>query len=157
MWRFKKIGYPIGELVYEPISENHVKKSIECGFRNLVRLMVFNYSWPLRWMSIVGTIESTSALLFAIYSIVINLINGHVVEGWTTTILFMSVLFKLQFIMLAFFGEYLSRLLDARSEQMAYSVVFEKNSAVMVNQYRVHVLNDVTAEESNLVQTGRDR
>jgi hypothetical protein len=156
LWRFKKIGYPIGELVYEPISENHVKKSIECGFRNLVRLMVFNYSctaldvhcWDYR---------STSALLFAIYSIVINLINGHVVEGWTTTILFMSVLFMLQFIMLAFFGEYLSRLLDARSEQMAYSVVFEKNSAVMVNQYRVHVLNDVTAEESNLVQTGRDR
>jgi hypothetical protein len=34
--------------------------------------------------------------------------------------------FMLQFIMLAFFGEYLSRLLDARSEQMAYSVVFEK-------------------------------
>lgn len=55
------------------------------------------------------------------------------------------------------FGEYLSRLLDDRSEQAAYSVVFEKNSAVMVNQDRVNVLNDATAEESNLVQTGRDR
>jgi hypothetical protein len=121
------------------------------------RLMVFNPSRPLRRVSIVGAIGSTSALLFAIYGIVVNLINGHVVKGETTTILFLSLLFMLQFIMLAFFGEYLSRLLDARSEQMAYSVVFEKNSAVMVNQYRVHFLNDVTAEESNLVQTGRDR
>ncbi|MDU6685605.1 MAG: hypothetical protein E6470_18535 [Enterobacteriaceae bacterium] len=121
------------------------------------RLMVFNPSRPLRRVSVVGAIGSTSALLFAIYGIVVNLINGHVVKGETTTILFLSLLFMLQFIMLAFFGEYLSRLLDARSEQAAYSVVFEKNSAVMVNQDRVNFLNDATAEESNLVQTGRDR
>lgn len=155
--RIQKTGYPASELVYTPVSESQVKKSIVHGFRNLVRLMVFNSSRPLRWMSIVGTIGSLSALLFAIYSIVVNLLNGHVVEGWTTTILFMSVLFMLQFIMLAFFGEYLSRLLDDRSEQAAYSVVFEKNSVVMVNQDRVNVLNDATAEEANLVQTGRDR
>ncbi|MDU4354379.1 hypothetical protein PO654_12240 [Phytobacter diazotrophicus] len=121
------------------------------------RLMVFNPSRPLRRVSVVGAIGSTSALLFAIYGIVVNLINGHVVKGETTTILFLSLLFMLQFIMLAFFGEYLSRLLDDRSEQAAYSVVFEKNSAVMVNQDRVNFLNDATAEESNLVQTGRDR
>lgn len=155
--RIQKTGYPVSELVYKPVSESQVKKSIMHGFRNLVRLMVFNSSRPLRWMSVIGTIGSTCALLFAVYSIVVNLINGHVVEGWTTTILFMSVLFMLQFIMLAFFGEYLSRLLDDRSEQAAYSVVFEKNSVVMVNQDRVNVLNDATAEESNLVQTGRDR
>lgn len=155
--RIQKTGYPVSELVYKPVSESQVKKSIMHGFRNLVRLMVFNSSRPLRWMSVIGTIGSSCALLFAIYSIVVNLINGHVVEGWTTTILFMSVLFMLQFIMLAFFGEYLSRLLDDRSEQAAYSVVFEKNSVVMVNQDRVNVLNDAVAEESNLVQTGRDR
>lgn len=86
-----------------------------------------------------------------------TIINGHVVEGWTTTVFFMSVLFMLQFIMLAFFGEYLSRLLDDRSEQAAYSIVFEKNSAVMVNQDRVNVLNDAITVAPNLVQTGRDR
>lgn len=155
--RIQKTGYPASELVYRPVSESQVKRSIIYGFRNLVRLMVFNSSRPLRWMSVVGTVGSLSALLFAVYSIVANLINGHVVEGWTTTIFFMSVLFMLQFIMLAFFGEYLSRLLDDRSEQAAYSVVFEKNSAVMVNQDRVNVMNDAIAEEPNFVQTGRDR
>lgn len=59
--------------------------------------------------------------------------------------------------MLAFFGEYLSRLLDDRSEQAAYSIVFEKNSAVMVNQDRLNVLNDAITVAPNLVQTGRDR
>lgn len=155
--RIQKTGYPVSELTYQPVSETHIKRSITYGFRNLVRLMVFNSSRPLRWMSIVGTVGSLSALLFAVYSILVNLINGHVVEGWTTTVLFMSTLFMLQFIMLAFFGEYLSRLLDDRSEQAAYSVVFEKNSAVMINKDRVNVLNDATVEEANLVQTGRDR
>ncbi|MDU4995780.1 MAG: hypothetical protein E6265_04255 [Enterobacteriaceae bacterium] len=56
------------------------------------RLMVFNPSRPLRRVSVVGAIGSPSALLFAIYSIAVNLINGHVVEGGTTTMLFMSVL-----------------------------------------------------------------
>ncbi|MCV5991834.1 glycosyl transferase family 2, partial [Escherichia coli] len=63
-----------------------------------------------------------------------NLINGHVVEGWTTTVLFMSTLFMLQFLKMALFEECLSRLLDDRSEQEAYYVVFEKNSAVMINK-----------------------
>lgn len=102
--RIQKTGYPVSELTYQPVSETHIKRSITYGFRNLVRLMVFNSSRPLRWMSIVGTVGSLSALLFAVYSILVNLINGHVVEGWTTTVLFMSTLFMLQFIMLAFFG-----------------------------------------------------
>ncbi|HID5230882.1 TPA: glycosyl transferase family 2 [Citrobacter freundii] len=155
--RIQKTGYPSSNLTYKPINEGAVKRSIMDGFRNLVRLMVFNSSKPLRWMSVVGTVGSLSAFLFAIYSVLINFINGHVVEGWTTTILFMSVLFMLQFIMLAFFGEYLGRLLGERSEQAAYSIVFEKNNSVMLNQDRVNVLNDATANENNLVQTGRDR
>ena len=63
----------------------------------------------------------------------------------------------MQFVMMAFFGEYLGRLLDDRSEQADYSVVFEKNSAVMVNQDRINVLNNAVSKEENLVQTGRDR
>jgi len=100
---------------------------------------------------------SFSAFLFAMYSLLVHLVKGHVVEGWTTTILFMSALFMMQFIMMAFFGEYLGRLLDDRSEQADYSVVFEKNSAVMVNRDRVNVIGDSVSAEVNLVQTGRDR
>lgn len=61
--RIQKTGYPASELTYQPVSETHVKRSITYGFRNLVRLMVFNSSRPLRWMSIVGTVGSLSALL----------------------------------------------------------------------------------------------
>lgn len=102
-----------------------------------------------------GFTGSFAAFLFGLYSILIHFIKGNVVEGWTTTILFMSSLFMVQFVMLALFGEYLGRLLDDRSEQADYSVVFEKTSAVMVNQNRVNVLNDSTSLDVNRVQTAR--
>jgi len=157
--RIQKTGYPQTAYCYTLLSGGSpvTPKTLAGGARDLLRLLVFNSSRPLRWMSGLGLFGSVSAFLFALYSLLVHLVKGHVVEGWTTTILFMSALFMMQFIMMAFFGEYLGRLLDDRSEQADYSVVFEKNSAVMVNQDRVNVLNDSVSMESNLVQTGRDR
>ena len=108
-------------------------------------------------MSGLGWIGSVTSFLFDVYSLLVHLVKGHVVEGWTTTILFMSALFMMQFIVLSFFGEYLGRLLDERSDRADYSVVFEKNSAVMVNQDRLNVFTDSVSAEANRVQTGRDR
>lgn len=155
--KIQKAGYPVGVFRYNLQNNLNNKKSFLHGFRHLVRLMVFNSSRPLRWMSSIGVLGSFSALLFAAYSLLINVVSGTVVEGWTTTILFMSLLFMLQFIMLAFFGEYLGRLLDEKNEQADYSVVFEKTSRVMVNKDRVNVLNDSIDTHLNFVQTGRDR
>lgn len=155
--RIQKTGYPSGSYLYELQPESTTEKSFRYGLRQLIRLMVFNSSRPLRWMSGLGMIGSFVAFIFAIYSVLVNVVSGNVVEGWTTTVLFMSLLFMLQFVMLAFFGEYLGRLLDDRSEQVDYSIVFEKNSAVMVNQDRVNVLSDSLISYANKVQTGRNR
>jgi len=155
--RIQKTGYPACAFPYKFQEPLEFKKSFFYGFRHLVRLLVFNSSRPLRWMSTIGMVGSFCAFIFAIYSLVVNIVDGHVVEGWTTTVLFMSLLFMLQFIMLAFFGEYLGRLLDDRNEQADYSVVFEKTSTVMVNQDRVNVLNESVSTVANSVQTGRDR
>lgn len=157
--RIQKTGYPQTAYNYTLLSSGYsgAHRSLLAGVRDLLRLIVFNSSRPLRWMSGLGLFGSFSAFVFAVYSLLVHLVKGHVVEGWTTTILFMSALFMMQFVMMAFFGEYLGRLLDDRSEQADYSVVFEKNSAVMVNQDRVNVLNNAVSSEENLVQTGRDR
>ena len=58
--------------------------------------------------------------------------------------------------MMAFFGEYLGRLLDESSAQAEYAVVYERTSEVMVNADRVNVTNTSISPELNLVQTGRD-
>jgi polyisoprenyl-phosphate glycosyltransferase len=157
--QIQKTGYPQKSYLYKLLSSerSNFPRSLSAGFKDLLRLLVFNSSRPLRWMTGVGLFGSFSAFLFAVYSLLVHLINGHVVEGWTTTILFMSILFMMQFIMMAFFGEYLGRLLDDRNEQASYSVVFEKNSVVMVNQNRINVLSHSLNKEVNLVQTGRNR
>jgi hypothetical protein len=157
--RIQKTGYPQTAYNYTLLSTGRpvTPRSLLAGVRDLLRLLVFNSSRPLRWMSALGLIGSFSAFLFAVFSVLVHLVKGHVVEGWTTTIVFMTALFMIQFIILAFLSEYLGRLLDDRSEQADYSVVFEKNSAVMVNQDRVNVLNNAVSVEENLVQTGRDR
>ena len=157
--RIQKTGYPQAAYPYalRSTGQSVTPRSLVAGVGDLLRLLVFNSSRPLRWMSGLGLVGSCFAFLFAVYSLLIHLVKGHVVEGWTTTILFMSALFMIQFIVMSFFGEYLGRLLDERSEQADYSVVFEKNSAVMVNQDRVNVLNASISSEVNCVQTGRNR
>ena len=155
--RMQKTGYPYYCYNYIFVNPMEQSRSFFAAVRDLLRLIVFNSSRPLRWMSAMGLVGSFSAFIFASYSILIHLLKGHVAEGWTTTILFMSTMFMLQFVMMAFFGEYIGRLLDDRSEQDDYSIVFEKNSSVMINSDRVNVLNSAVSEDRNYVQTGRNR
>ncbi|RIX48513.1 MAG: glycosyl transferase family 2 [Rhodocyclales bacterium GT-UBC] len=153
--RIQKTGYPSSSFPYRLKEGKYADKSIPQGLRYLIRLLVFNSSKPLRWMSALGFFGSFTAFISASFSLLIHLFNGNIVQGWTTTIFFMSMLFMIQFIMMAFFGEYIGRLLDDRSEQSDYSIVFEKNSAIMVNGDRVNVMASSLPPEQNLVQTGR--
>lgn len=157
--RIQKTGYVETPYNYKILSTGQakIKRSLLSGVQDLLRLMVFNSYRPLRLMSAFGLLGSAIAFIFAGYSLLIHLVKGNVVEGWTTTIFFMSALFMMQFVMMSFFGEYLARLLDERNEHAEYSVVFEKNSRVMVNQDRLNVLNRSDILEDNQVQTGRDR
>jgi hypothetical protein len=109
--------------------------------------MVFNSTKPLRWMSFLGIMGSILAMVFSIYSLLVHLINDTVASGWTTTILFM----------LSFFGEYLARLLNDRSEHKDYNVVYEQNSSVMLNEDRSNVLFTSVNNEVNKSQTGRNK
>ena len=154
--RMANIGYPIDALSYNLINKIEKKKIIN-GVKETLHHMIFNSTKPLRWMSLLGVFGSLMAFVFAFYSIIINLINDHVMEGWTTTILFMSFLFAILFTMLSFFGEYLARLLRDRSEHKDYNVVFEKNSSVMLEEDRSNVLFSSLTTDTNLTKTRRDK
>lgn len=124
------------------------KKRIIDGLRESRHYLVFNSTKPLRWMSLLGLFGSAMAFVFALYSVLANLVAEQVVEGWTTTILFMSFLFSILFMMLSFFGEYLARLLDDRSDHALYNVLYEKHSSVMVETHRQNVSFTATAEDA---------
>ena len=139
--RIAKTGYPHTTYQYKSLGKHKNRKTLHQGLQQGVRLLVFNSTKPLRWMSALGMLGSFMAFLFASYSLVIRLFKDNVIEGWTSMILFMSILFMLLFLILAFFGEYLGRLLDDRSEQRDYSVALEKMSSVMLSEQRSNVID----------------
>lgn len=83
--------------------------------------------------------------------------KNDMVEGWSSTIFVISLLSSMQFLILSFISEYLNRILVEQSNSNGYSIVFEKNSKVMINLDRINVLEQSLSQTDNLVQTGRDR
>jgi len=154
--RIANSGYKLTSFPYD-LQGTPPKRGFLQQLRSTIRMLVFNSNRPLRWMSAIGLMGSGLAFLFSLYSLLVHLVKSNVVEGWTTTILVISSLSFLQFVILAFFGEYLGRLLDNRGEHHEYSVVFEKNSSVMVDENRHNVLHEPLSERPSAIQTGRDR
>lgn len=155
--RMANISYPIFTFECDSFINSSKNKSIIRGVKETLHHMIFNSTKPLRWMSSLGVIGSLIAMLFSLYSVAAHIFNDQVASGWTTTILFMSTLFAILFIMLAFFGEYLARLLNDRSEHKDYNVVYERNSSVMLNENRSNVLFTSMDITTNDRQTGRNR
>ena len=154
--QIQKSGYTQSELKYEKLSIDD-KKSLLSSVRTTLKLMFFNSTKPLRLMSLLGLSGSAIACLFSLYSIILNVFKNNVVEGWTSTVFIISLLSSIQFVILAFVAEYLNRILVEQSDSYGYSIVFEKNSMVMINMDRINVLEQSTSQSDNKVQTGRDR
>ena len=154
--QIQKSGYGQVELQYTALN-NTDKRTVTDAVKSTLRLMVFNSTSPLRIMSLLGLTGSTLACLFSLYSIILNLFKNDVVEGWTSTIFIFSLFASMQFVILSFIAEYLNRILVGQANANGYSIVFEKNSQVMINLDRINVLEQSTSQTDNLVQTGRDR
>lgn len=140
--RLSKTGYAHGSFPYDALDGKTKKKSLKAGFQQLVRMMIYNSTLPLRWMSLLGFLGSTIAFLFALYSFVLRLVMENIAAGWASSVMFQSFMFLLMFAMLAFFGEYLARLLDEQSHGREYAVVEEKHSSVLLDENRLNVLSE---------------
>lgn len=134
-------GYPTKNYNYKLLNPDALKKrTLLSGISQTMQLMIFNTTKPLRWISLLGVLGSLSAFIFAIYSIVVNFIKEDVIEGWTSMVFFSSFLFMILFIILAFLGEYISRLLKENSNQRKYYISSEETSSVMLETDRFNVL-----------------
>ena len=140
--RINNTGYPYSVYHYAQKNNGEIKRTLRNGIFQGLYLLVFNSTKPLRWMSGLGVFGSLMAFSFSLYSIAVHYFKETVIEGWTTTILFISMLFMIMFMILAFFGEYLGRLLNERNEQNDYTVSFERTSSVMLDEQRENVTND---------------
>ena len=135
-------GYPEKNYNYELLNRDVLRKlTLLSGISQSMQLMIFNSTKPLRWVSLLGVLGSLSALIFAIYSIVVNIIKNNVIEGWTSMVFFSSFLFMILFIILAFLGEYVARLLNENSNQKNYYIFNEETSTILLEADRFNVLH----------------
>lgn len=148
--RIAKSGLRAEPYVYEQDNRLVKPNTLLDGLRRTAYLVVFSSTKPLRMVSFLGILGCLFAFVIAVYSLAVNLFMRDVVEGWTTQILFTSLMSMLQFTMLAFFGEYFGRLLDERSNHENYDVVFEESSSVFPEDKRINVI-DASTEDSAAV------
>ena len=144
-------GYPTTTYQYELDNTSSLKKrTLMAGLAESMQLMIFNSTKPLRWISMLGIVGSFFAFIFSCYSVLVSLIKDDVVEGWTSMVFFSSFLFMILFIILAFLGEYLARLLNEQSQHRSYDISSEETSAVMLEADRFNVLQQSTKENNEI-------
>ena len=115
------------------------KKKLFDSFTLALKLVIFNSTKPLRWMSILGIFGSFLSLIISLYSFTVRLFNENVADGWSSTIIVISILFMILFTILSFFGEYLGRLLNEHSSHEPYWVTHEYHSTVKIDSSRLNV------------------
>lgn len=137
--RFQKIGFFPIYIDYLP--ERFHSKKLSHYFSNFISLLMSNSNKFLRTLSLIGFISSIISLLFALYAIVEKMINADVVQGWASTVFIISFLFSIQFILLAFFGEYFSRNILDMKEQKGDFITGEKISNTLIGSSRLNVIS----------------
>lgn len=138
--RLCKTGYPCEAFNIQHCEGKRKPKALGIGLQSLFRMIVYNSTVPLRWMSMAGLLGNAFAFLFALYSFLTKLFIENVAAGWASSVMFDAFMFMLLFTMLAFFGEYLARLLDDQGGYKDYAVVSERHSSVLINKNRLNVI-----------------
>lgn len=118
-----------------------IKKTVISAIPELLNMIIFNSVKPLRFVTVMAICVSLVSLVYAIYSFLQKISDNMVVDGWASISILVSVMFTFLFIILAFFAEYLSRLLDENNKYESYKIVNELNSSVMVDEERVNVVD----------------
>lgn len=95
-------------------------------FRRLMRLAmdgIFSFSVvPLRIATILGMLTVAAALVFAAYAVYVRLAHRHVVEGFTATIMVITLVAGVQLLSLGIIGEYLGRIYEEVKQRPLYVV-----------------------------------
>ncbi|MEA4982002.1 MAG: glycosyltransferase family 2 protein [Paludibacter sp.] len=83
---------------------------------------------PLKIGIYLGLISGFFSILLAIYSIIMKIIDQPV-SGYTTIVVFLGIMFSIQFIILGIIGEYIGFLFDEQKKRPIYIVDKLKNFA----------------------------
>ena len=152
-----RTGYPTNIVEYALPAAISRQEGIIDGYMKGMNIIIYNSTRLLRAVNILALFTSFIAFLVAVYSIAIRFFSDHVVEGWTTLMLTLSIFFISLFLILTILGEYILRLVILNANAAAYHIVQERHSSVMLDMQALNVREESQGSHNNKVQTGRDR
>jgi hypothetical protein len=117
-------------------ANHHGMKGFFEGAEELLELLVFNTTRPLRWMSFIGFIGSIFSLFFSVYTFINKFFDKDVADGWSSLVILMSFFSMITFMILALFGEYMNRLLDEKNAAGRHWAARERSSTVTIQDER---------------------
>lgn len=137
--RMTKTGYPVESHPYD-VAKNLPTQTLGASIREVLRLIVFNSTRPMRWITAGGvSLALIAALLAAFLLPSTAALLGSI----------LALILALLFLGLGFFGEYVGRLLDERSEEFFYMVAEERNSSLVPTRNRLNVANQAEEESAS--------
>lgn len=145
--RMQKTGYPWTTYPYAQLAAAP-QRTLRSAVRETLRLLVFNSTRPLRWLTGGGMAIASLSTLIGASRTVAALLNDARWSGADIALTMGSLLALVLLAAIGFLGEYVARLLDERTEQFCYAIASERNSSVMLDENRVNVLADSLVYES---------
>ena len=95
-------------------------------------VVVSSSTSPLRAVSLMGVGAAALNLMYAAFVVGVNVVSGHVAEGWTTLSLQISVMFFFVFLVLVVVCEYVGRTLGEATDRPLYHVQDERSGSPLL-------------------------
>ena len=137
------LGYAMNSYEYDLLQPNDLKKkTVFLGIKEFFNITTSNPAKLLRRINIFGILGCLCTFFIITYIILINIIKNKVIEGWTTTIFFFSILFMILFIILAFLSEYIEVLFKEIYNKNKFYISSEEKSNFMIETNRFNVSHE---------------
>lgn len=118
------IGFRTESIAYLPAQ----RASGESAFKlpRLVRMSLDGITgfttWPLRAVSLIGTVLALLAFGYGAYLCVMYLLYGHPIPGWTTVVAGLLLFSGIQLVSIGMLGEYIARIFEEVKQRPLYIV-----------------------------------
>lgn len=137
--KIDKSGYEVKYVDYE---SKYYIKDLTYYVKNFFSLLLGNSKVLFRLFSLAGMVFSLLSLTIGFYSILIKIKSDDVVPGWASTISIVTLLFSIQFILFAFFGEFIARSIPAPvSSQIFADIIDERSSKILIYDDQLNVVD----------------
>lgn len=118
------VGFEAVAVPYQPSARAQGKSSF--GLRQLLRLSIDGLTafstWPLRVVSVIGSVIALLGFGYGAYVSIDHLIFGNPVPGWTTLVASVMLFSGVQMISLGVIGEYVGRIFEEVKQRPLYVV-----------------------------------